>query len=762
MVNANLNVDMKTTRIGSGWVLIGVFTASIFLSATLLFSVQPMFTKLVLPLLGGSSSVWNTAMVFFQLSLLGGYIYAHLLSKYFKFSKQVLIHGLVLTFGCLFLPLSIAEGWSPPETGPQAFWLIGLFAVSVGAPFFAISANAPLLQRWFSRTDDKDANDPYFLYSASNAGSLLSLCLYPIVFEPMLRLREQTNLWAMGYVLLIASIFIAGYLATLREVEPTSSKKTEAEVKPISTVQLLTWIALAFIPSSLMLGVTSHMTHNIASAPFLWIVPLALYLLTFIFAFAKKPIISLKILKYLTPVAIVSALLFGIWLNGNLILSILISLLCYFIIALACHTRLVETRPDADRLTEFYIWMSLGGVLGGAFNALAAPMIFDTVYEYILVLGLAGFVYFEFNPDMKNMEGRHKLLAKTMLISALILSVLLLINTPMMIALLFSGLFLVYKLERFSSTPKFTMISTICIVATIAHTAPLIGQKNVLMDRSFFGILGVDSEETPYGLVHKFSHGDTLHNYQFQAADLKKVPLAYYSKGNSFDRGLSFARYLKANGNLNVAMIGLGAGAMACYEQSGDNWVYFEIDPAVVNMANDPKYFSYMQDCSYKSDVRIGDARIKLDRIAANSQDYIIIDAFSSDSVPAHLLTVEAMKLYRSRLKPNGLLFFHTSNRVMDVSSVVSTLAKNAGLGSRYIEMTSFPESLYPGYDSKSSAVLVGSQSQMQKAEEFDSNWQLRLPSPDVGLWSDDYSHVIGTLKARHNNNAKIVLNSNE
>jgi len=763
MANIDLGVDFEPKRVRSAWALVGVFTASIFLSATLLFSVQPMFAKLVLPLLGGSSSVWNTAMVFFQLALLSGYIYAHLISKYFKLGAQVILHGLVLTFGCLFLPLSIAEGWTPPETGIQAFWLIGLFAISIGAPFFAISANAPLLQRWFSQTDSKDANDPYFLYSASNAGSLLSLCLYPIVFEPMLRLREQTALWSIGYVLLIFSILGAGYFAIARK-KPDIQRLQNSDNKAVKTTnrQRLIWIALAFIPSSLMLGVTSHMTNNIASAPFLWILPLALYLLTFIIVFAKTPIVSSKVLSYITPIAIVFALLFGVIFKDKFFLSITISLGCYFIIALASHMRLVETRPSAERLTEFYIWMSFGGVLGGAFNALVAPIIFNRVYEYVLVLGLACLVYYKFDPELTNHKARNKSMFETICLSSIMFIILLLTNASMIFVILMPSLYMTYKLQRLSATPRLTMYSTLCVVAFISFLIPLIGQKKLLTERSFFGVMKVEAKDSPYGPIHKFYHGDTMHNFQFQDQTLRKVPLAYYSKGNTFDRGLSFARQLNTSGNLNVAMIGLGAGAMACYEKPQDNWIYFEIDPDVVKMATNSKYFSYMQDCSIKSDIRVGDARIKFDKIPLASQDYIIVDAFSSDSIPAHLLTVEALELYRSRLKPNGLVFFHTSNRVLDVSSVVTNLAENANLDSRYIELLSFPESLYPGYDSASSAVIIGTHSQMDNIDDFDDNWTKRIPSPDVGLWSDDYSHIIGTLKAKYNNNAKVMVSLSE
>ena len=761
---SNIDVGSSILRVKpqSSLALVGVFTASIFLSATLLFSVQPMFAKLVLPLLGGSSSVWNTAMVFFQLTLLGGYIYAHLISQYLKFLTQVIVHGLILVFGCLFLPLSIAEGWTPPNSGTQAFWLIALFAVSVGAPFFAISANAPLLQRWFSRTDDKDADDPYFLYSASNAGSLLSLCLYPILFEPMLRLREQTSLWAIGYIILVFAILGSGFFAVNRK--KIQLDKTSENVSSKSVIKLkacLIWIALAFIPSSLMLGVTSHITNNIASAPFLWILPLALYLLTFIVVFAKSPIISSKHLSFLTPFAIVSALLFGLVFNDNLLLSIVMSLISYFIIALACHMRLVETRPKADNLTEFYIWMSLGGVLGGAFNALLAPVIFNSIYEYLIVLGLAVFVYFKINPKFAGLNSTWKILVEGLVISLGLMTIFLLLKIPVMLSLLIPGVYLTYKLERLSLTPRFTMFSTLMVVATLSLVVPLTVQKKLLNERSFFGILGVKLTETPVGPIHEFSHGDTLHNYQLQDPDLKKIPLAYYSKDNSFDRGLTLARSINPNQDFNVAMIGLGAGAMACYERPTDNWIYFEIDPAVVKMANNSKYFSYMKDCSYKSDVRIGDARLKFVDIPLASQDYIIVDAFSSDSIPTHLLTVEALELYRSRLKPNGLVFFHTSNRVLDISSVVTNLAEHAGLDSRYTEALTFPDGPYKKYEAESYAVIVGTHEQMNAAEKFDERWKVRIASPDVGLWSDDYSHIIGTLKAKYKDNAVVLSGIN-
>jgi hypothetical protein len=762
MANIDAGFEYVKPRSTSSWTLVAVFTLSIFLSAVLLFSVQPMFSKLALPLLGGSSNVWNTAMVFFQGALLCGYIYAHVISKYLKLATQIIVHGLVLGLGCFFLPIAIAEGWTPPESGAQAFWLIALFTASVGAPFFAISANAPLLQRWFSRTDNKDAQDPYFLYAASNAGSLLSLCLYPVLFEPLLRVREQTSLWTAGYVLLIAIILGAGLIA--RRHQRSDIKAVAAEIsKPsiLTLKQRLIWIGLAFIPSSLMLGVTSHITNNIASAPFLWIMPLGLYLLTFIIAFAKTPLVSSQQLKYIMPIAVVGALWFGILLKGMTLLSIVVSLASYFVIALACHVKLVEKRPDAHHLTEFYIWMSFGGVLGGIFNALLAPMIFNAVYEYLIVLCLAFCIGFIFDKPFESREKIRFTLVKYLGLSALGLCLLLLLKVNLSVSMFCAGVYLSYGLAKLSETKTLSMAFNIMLAATLAVVIPVMARKNILTDRSFFGILHVKASEGEYGVVHRFMHGDSIHNYQLQRDDLKKIPLAYYSIDNSFDKGLTFARSQSDSNDFSVAMVGLGAGAMACYERPQDNWVYFEIDPAVVSMATNPNYFSFMELCSIKSDIRLGDARLKLKDIAKKSQDYIIVDAFSSNSIPAHLVTREALELYRSRLKDNGLIFFHTSNRSLDISSVVASLASDAGLASRYIQSNSFEGKPYAKYQSSSTAVMIGSEEQMKNASAFDPDWQQIIPSPDVGVWSDDYSHVIGTIKAHYKNNKKIIAADN-
>lgn len=728
--------------------LISIFTSSIFLSASLLFAVQPMFAKLALPLLGGASNVWNTAMVFFQGTLLLGYLYAHLLAKYFRLHWQVIIHFLVMAVGFVFLPLAIASGWSPPEEGVQAVWLIGLFGVSIGVPFFAISANAPLLQHWFSKTGHKDARDPYFLYAASNCGSLLSLCLYPILFEPLLRLQEQTQYWSWGYIILIAVLLLTGMVATRRNLKTSdSSEKITAPIEPLSWYRRGVWITLAFVPSSLMLGVTSHMTNNIASAPFLWVAPLALYLVTFIIVFASRPLVTSAQIGRLFPWVIFLAIVAGFVIKNFIILSIGLSLVTYFLIALMCHSRLAEARPGVSRLTEFYIFISLGGVLGGIFNALIAPAIFDGTYEYLVVLLLS---YLVLPREKEAMRIRFKSGA-ILMIGALVAYVIFLffryLGVPMQFAALIGGLSFVYTLTLVQSERKFAITNIIVLLGLVVGLPPLlekVGGKNILQTRSFFGVISVRAIDTPYGEIHRFDHGDTIHNYQFRDEKLRKIPLAYYSIGNSFDRALKAVR--SRSGNVSLAMIGLGAGAMACYEQPGDDWTYFEIDPEVVKMAKNPEYFSYMADCSIESDIRIGDARLTLKHLEDDSLDMIIVDAFSSDSIPTHLVTREAMSLYRQKLKANGMMFFHTSNRVMDVASVVVRLGEDAGLDSRYISLNNFKDQPFPEFHGPSRGVMVGSQEDIRNTLSADKDWVVYEPSPYVGTWSDDYSSVIGTI----------------
>jgi len=754
-IDKELTTDPEAGFTSRGLGLAVIFTATIFLSATLLFSVQPMFTKLILPLLGGSSNVWNTAMVFFQAMLLGGYIYAHLVSKHLPFKAQIGVHLLVTALGLMFLPLAIGEGVTTPESGMPTFWLLGLFTVTVGAPFFALSANAPLLQRWFSLTDHKDAQDPYFLYAASNAGSLIILCAYPILIEPNLRLGEQTSRWAFGYMGLIAMLAATGFVAWRRIVPlPARAERSVAKgipSKPLALKTVAFWILLAFIPSSLMLGVTTYMTNNIASSPFLWIMPLALYLLTFVIVFSKNPIVTSRMLGRFIPWIVLIALAVGPFPYATPLMKIGISLTCFFFIALYCHARLVEERPDVSKLTIFYILMSLGGVLGGVFNALIAPVIFDRILEYGLVLVLAAFIL----PKGQSFNTFDKGAIPAFLIAVLIAVVFVLFIAPRLqiyyvIAAMIASIIIYAGSIRFNLPPAQKLVTLLVLLGTTFWQGS-VGIGKIYSDRSFFSTLGVEKSVRNDVETHIFAHGDTVHNYQARSPDLELEPLSYYTRGGSFDLVIQAARTL--NPDINVSVIGLGAGALACYEQAGDDWTYFEIDPKVVDMALRPELFSYMSKCAPDADIRIGDARQRMADIPVASQDLIFVDAFSSNSIPAHLVTREALALYRSRLKPGGLIFYHTSNRMLDVTSVVANVATDAGLSSRYIARTTdIPE--LEAHAMLADGLLVAEEDLLLQLTSREPDWKGWQASSHVGIWTDDYSSIIDTIRAKRAGNS--------
>ncbi len=738
-----------------------IFTATIFLSATLLFSVQPMFTKLILPLLGGASNVWNTAMVFFQAMLLGGYIYAHLVSKYLPVKAQIAVHACVTMSGFLFLPLAVPADIILPDSGMPTLWLLGLFGVTVGLPFFALSANAPLLQRWFSLTDHRDADDPYFLYSASNAASLIILCAYPFIIEPNTRLGGQTFSWAVGYAALLVMLLFTAFAFSRRLAPVTKTiDVVDTAFKRAGWKQKAFWIFLAFLPSSLMLGVTSYMTNNIASTPFLWIMPLALYLLTFVIVFARKPIVTAQGLSKLFPWVVVAGFLliapnFPIDVMGHQfntspppIVQIPLLMLVYFLIALYCHAILVEKRPAASGLTEFYILMSFGGVLGGIFNALIAPVIFNAVYEFILVLALVIFLRPTGIEMPKAGEKPWTLLFIGLGAAAFNAAIMLISGTQLPLIIFLSVAIIAISCMRFEIN-KFVKIGMFASLGLVAIVFDLFGSESLYKDRSFYSLLSVRSYETDNdGPVHMFVHGDTSHNYQLRDPALQKVPTSYYLEGGSIHVSIEALRK-DLGGTIDVAVVGLGAGAMVCFEQPGDKWMYFEIDPAVVDLARNPKYFSYIDSCAPNADIRIGDARQKLNDVPEKALDMIVIDAFSSNSIPAHLVTREALALYQSRMTAEGLVFFHTSNKMLDVTSVVARLAEDAGLTARYIDLDEFPGNPYAEYGSRATGILMGPEAVMQRVTSGDDRFTNWTSSRHVKVWTDDYSSIMGTLLAQ-------------
>jgi len=692
---------VQTGKAGAGAGLLWGFGASLFLSALLLFSVQPIFAKMVLPTLGGTPAVWSIAMVFFQGVLLTGYLYAHALVRLIPLRTAVFVHLAIMAVGLLWLPFGIWPGFErAPEAG-LPLWLLGLFALSIGFPFFAVSANAPLLQAWFSRTGHAHSSDPYFLYGASNLGSFFALLSYPVLIEPLLPISGQSSVWSWGYGLLIAAVLGCGLLAVQRSnamAEEHADADAREWVSPTG-MQRLTWIMLAFIPSGLLVAVTAHLSTNIAAAPFLWVIPLALFLLTFVITFQRNPIIPHRIMLACLPFAVMGALVLPMTpLDVGILGDIVLHLAAFFIAAMVCHGELVARRPDAAHLTEFYLLMSLGGVLGGAFTSLLSPVIFSTVLEYPILLAAALLV----PRETREILGRNR---------------------------------------------KITIGALAC-VPLVSMSVWMLADELDTRKRSFFGVITID--HSPEGVFRRFSHGTTIHGAE-RVADVKLVndtdprpeSLSYYAKDGPMAEAIGLRRTL-AGGPLNVGIVGLGVGSLACFQQAGDAWRFYEIDPAVVGFAKDPKWFNYLSRCTPDAPIVIGDARLTVQDEPASTFDILIIDAFSSDAVPVHLLTREAIQGYFSKLKPDGVLVMHLSNKYMDLSRVVSALAEADGWAVRHKVHLRTREEKQKYWFPSEVMTLAREDSHMGGWNE--ASWSAPPDPENVVPWTDDYSNILSAI----------------
>jgi len=743
-----------------------LFAIAIFLSAALLFVVQPMTGKVLLPLLGGSPSVWNTCMVFFQGVLLLGYLYAHLLSTRVPTRAQSIVHIAVMLLAgvTLAMPVSIDQ---PGDTEPR-LWMLRALAMTIGLPFFVVSTSGPLLQRWFSRTDHERARDPYFLYAASNAGSLVGLLAYPLLIEPVLSRTQQRTAWTIGYAAL-AALVIAGAVAARRTL-PAAAPTPVATGAPVTWLRRVLWVFLAFAPSSLMLGVTQHFTADVVAAPLLWVVPLALYLITFILAFSSRVNVRAVTWGRAAPWAVLVMLLPMLAVIRNPLLPVILAHLTgFFVLAMLCHTRLAEDRPDASRLTEFYLWLSVGGVLGGAFNAILAPTLFTTILEYPLAIILAlclrpqvaiedaargtaqrwvergvalalaiGGLVLIFTIDRQTQTGTlaasgwYKSLRSTGIDDAWLTRI-------------FRGfipLLVCIPLLAFRGNVRFTGAVAGLFLASSAFMAA--GGRQLHHERTFFGVHEVTSVQQDNW--HILTHGTTQHGVQAVKGDKRLLPTMYYHPtGPIGDVILTLQRDKRFS---RVGAIGLGAGALAAYAEPGVTFDFFEIDPAVVRIARDPELFTYITDAQSNPGVtintRVADGRLGIASMPEGSFDLIVVDAFSSDAIPTHLITREAVQLYLTRLKPNGLLAFHISSRYFDLQPVLSRIGQELGLASRVRDDQSIsPERAAEAKRPSVWVVLSKTPEVLGPLGDAGPRWT-KLPKDDAfPLWTDDYSNVL-------------------
>jgi len=678
-----------------------VYIATIFLSAFLLFGIQPMFAKMVLPRLGGSPGVWSVAMVFFQAMLLLGYAYAHWIVAHLSLRRAALVHlGLMITVLALALPIHIASGFERPPQEGEVLWLIGLFVASVGLPFFAVAANGPLLQAWFSRTGHSHAADPYFLYAASNIGSFLALIAYPLVVEPLLPLTIQASAWAWGFALLLAGIAgCAGLAIGAGRTDIPAAQNTLA-AEPISNAQRLAWVGLAFVPSGLLVAVTAHISTDVAAAPLLWVVPLALFLLTFVIVFQRRPVLPhrwMLNLQLLLAFGLLMVSLFQPAIGWGSMLALHLGL--FFATAMVAHGELVKRRPDAARLTEFYLWMSFGGVLGGLFSGLLAPVLFNSILEYPMLL-IAGLLC---RPGFTSIR-----------------------------------------------LPRRVGIGLAAIMVGLFVTIVVAEQRRTDSIRSFFGLYRV--YETADGNFRRLGHGTTVHGAQRirnddgTPATGRPEPLSYYFTGGAIADGIEAVRRARGKALGQVAAVGVGTGSLACQIRPGEAWSFYEIDTRVVAIATDPARFSFVSQCAPGIPFVIGDARLTLGDAAPASLDVIVVDAFSSDAVPLHLLTREAMALYLEKLAPGGALLFHISNRNMDLAPVVAATGHELGLKTWVRASQQTPELTSENKFSPNVAMVARSAADVRfGAGEV---WKVEDPTR-TKPWRDDYADIIGAIWRR-------------
>lgn len=726
-------------------VVLPAFAATLFLSAGLMFLVEPMVAKMVLPRLGGSPAVWSTCLVFFQAVLLLGYAYAHVLTRLLPRSAQIFVHiALLLPLAALVLPLDLGAG-APLPGQPPALWLLMRLALVAGAPVFAISATAPLLQRWFADLDHEAAGDPYFLYAASNAGSLLALLAYPLLVEPTLSLDRQAMLWSCGFGALALGIVLCATATACRGRRGVDTAPREA-IAPASLRERLIWIALAFVPSSLLLGVTTYITTDVAAAPLLWVVPLILYLLTFILVFARRPPLRHAIMVRVLPFLVILLVIIvapGLTIVMPLPVTLAVHLGCFFVICMVCHGELARRRPPAERLTEFYLLLSVGGVLGGAFNALLAPLVFPGAWEYPLVL-IAACLVKPATPD----DARRGLAWDIVLPLGLLGFVLLTRRflpgaiteggrLPALVALF--G-FIVPGLALLNFSPRRWRFA-LGIAAILLAPAAAGSGDTIATYRSFFGIYRVVVIDN--GNARLLMHGTTTHGAESLLPSEEKLPLTYYSREGPFGR---FFAALASHSIRNVAVVGLGTGSLACYAQPGQDWTFYEIDPLVERIARDPRYFQFLANCGNRPRVVLGDARLTIASAPDGTYDVLVLDAFSSDSVPMHLLTREALALYLRKLAPGGLLLFHISSRNLDLRPVIGALAADAGVLAR--TMTDRPPqgTLLWRRSPTRVVALAGHGGDLNRLDPADG-WEDMPPVDTQSLWTDQRSDLLRAIR---------------
>jgi hypothetical protein len=701
-----------------------LFALTIFTSAFLLFQVQPLIGRALLPWFGGTPSVWTTCMLFFQALLLVGYGYAHWMASRVRLGRQVLIHGSLLATGAVLLavqqfawdaPLLPAASLAPPDSSQPIPRLLGLLGLSVGLPYFLASTTGPLLQSWFARSyPDRSA---YRLYSLSNLGSMLALLSYPFVVEPLLPLRWQGRAWAVGFALFVAACVTVGIRAARRAAAQAPASAGSPAVAEVAAAgeapglgRWLVWIALAATPSMLLLATTNQICMDVAVVPFLWVVPLVLYLLSFVLTFESDRWYTRR--RFL-PVLVISSIAAVVALEKGTDLGIGLQVGIYLVLLFAgsmiCHGELARLRPPQQRLTGFYLAVSIGGALGGLFVGIAAPLLFDGYWELhvsVAVTWLLALVALGLDRNSV-FFGRHATLAREA-----------------------GALGFLAVLVAFSWNAK----------------AP---DPARLVRRGFYGILKVT--EVPGAEAHvALMHGRIVHGIQLLAEERRLEPTTYYGRASGVALALEHHPRRAAGEPLRVGVVGLGVGTLAAYARPGDTLRFYEINPEVVSLAEgEGGYFDFLKQSPGKVEVVLGDARISLERELREGGpqhfDVLVVDAFSSDSIPAHLLTLQAFELYRRHLAPGGVVAIHTSNRFLELEPIVWRLAERAGLRAGSVTNPEEGEKLVFISD----WTLLGAEEGFFSSPAVSQALRHDVPPASAAVWTDDYAPLLTALPAQ-------------
>lgn len=720
-----------------------VFVLTIVTGSFLLFLVQPMVARLALPLLGGAPNVWNSAMLVFQTLLLAGYAYAHVLSR-LPPRRQAAIHLALLLLSALSLPIALAD-IPPPRAGWEVLWVPALILASVGPVFVLLSAQAPLMQRWYAA--DPGARDPYPLYAASNLGSFAGLIVYPLLAEPMLSLSAQSLAWSAGFGLLVAFVALAGFA---RRGVQSAVSEAAVDAPPPAARTMLLWLALSAVPSGLMLSTTTHLTTDIMAMPLLWVIPLGLYLLSFTVAFAANRGPA-DLLAKGAPILLLLAGTMAMQGTSISAVRVLVAmLLLLFLVAVALHARLYDLRPAPRYLTTFYLVMAMGGALGGVFTALVAPLAFDWVYEHPLLL-LAAAALFLPRPLLPALETVWAEARRPWLIALALVLAAAAICWPLaifhregahLIALFLTILAAMLGMVAFGNRAAFVAIAALMMLARGGLTTieqSLTGDRA----RSYFAVYTVVDRDRRG--VRELLHGTTVHGLRLLDPARATEPTAYYGINSGIGRTVRAERALFGR-PARVGVVGLGTGTIACLGSGETRFTFFEIDPTVLRYSDNGD-FVFLSRCAPDAEIAIGDARLRLQDGSADRFDILALDAFSSDAIPLHLLTREAFAGYDRALAPGGVLMVHISNRYIDVGRVVAGVARDEGwhamllsdhtegrglFASEWVAMSRDPDRL----DSL-------------RAASEGADWQ-DLPPASGPAWSDDRASIVPFIRWRN------------